>query len=255
MALGRSLLEAWRTDRSAFETYQSLQSAAKRASFARRYWAAFFGTWDGRTLFGGMYEVGAPTTVENDVEVPLTGVIDRAGTVDRYETRVTDLLKEYSGKLYIEWGGGSSGKRTWNQRADAQNKRVTELRLYQDEEPFPGYMQVCSPLSVIAEAPSGWIQRLSEAQGVYLLSCPRDGSLYVGSATGEGGFWARWAEYCSNGHGGNVALRTRRPSDFRVSILQVAGSADTEKDILRAEENWKLKLQSRSLGLNRNGPL
>jgi len=52
-------------------------------------------------------------------------------------------------------------------------------------------MAIASPLSVLGEAPSGWVQRLSEAGGVYLLSCPRNGELNVGSATGAGGFWSR----------------------------------------------------------------
>ncbi len=76
LAHGRSLLDAWRTDRPAFEQYQSLQLRSKRASFARAYWAAFFGTWDGRTVFGGIYEVGTlvpleePSTNENDRKSP-----------------------------------------------------------------------------------------------------------------------------------------------------------------------------------------
>ncbi|WP_223799738.1 GIY-YIG nuclease family protein [Sphingomonas nostoxanthinifaciens] len=85
-----------------------------------------------------------------------------------------------------------------------------------------------------------------------MLTCPRDGSLYVGSATSPGGFWARWAEYRANGHGGNVALRDRPPSDFIVSVLEVAGSTATVDDILASEALWKRKLQSRELGLNRN---
>ena len=252
MGRDRSLLEVWRTDRPSFEAYQFLQSTAKRSSFARPYWAALFGTWDGRTVFGGIYEVGTPETIAEDVQMPFTGTTERAGTVDRYPTLLTELLGEYSGRLFIDWGGGSSGKRSWNQRADAQDKRITELHLIEGEQPFPGLMAIAQPLSVIAEAPPGWIQRLSEAQGVYLLACPRNGELYVGSATAVGGFWARWQEYRRNGHGGNLALIDREPTDWLVSILEVAGSADSPDDILANEAMWKLKLQSRNLGLNRN---
>ena len=252
MGRGRSLLDAWRTDRPSFEAYQALQLRAKRSSFARRYWAAFFGTWDGRTLFGGIYAVAGRQDVAGALEVPLTGVVEPDGSLDRYDTRQTDLLAEYSGRLYIDWGGGSSGRRSWNQRADAQDKRVTELHLDQAEQPFPGYMAITSPLSVIAEAPSGWIERLAEARGVYLLACPRTGELYVGSATAGGGFWSRWQEYRRNGHGGNVALVGRDPTDWRVSILEVAGTAASIDDIIAAEQQWKIKLQTRELGLNRN---
>lgn len=252
LAAGRSLFEAWRTDRPSFIDYQAIQLASKRASFARRYWAAFFGTWDGRTAFGGLFAVGAPESVPGELVVPLTSAIMPAGTVDRYPTSLTPLLAEYGGHLFIDWGGGSSGKRSWSQRAEAQDKLITELHLNSAEQPFPGFMALSAPLSEIAEAPSTWAQRLSDARGVYLLACPRNGELYVGSATAVGGFWSRWSEYRRNGHGGNIALVGRKPTDWQVSILQVAGSTDSSDDILAAEQVWKAKLQSRVLGLNRN---
>ena len=249
---GRSLIEAWRTDRAAFEQYQSLQLTAKRSSFMRPYWAAFLGTWDGRTLFAGLYAASEPVLVDQPIGVPLTGIIASPGTVDRFTTTLTDRLADYVGRLYIDWGGGSSGKRSWNQRADAQDKQITELHLDQTERPFPGLMAIASPLSVVGEAPPGWVQRLADARGVYLLACPRTGELYVGSATGAGGFWSRWQEYCRNGHGGNVALVGREPTDWRVSVLQVAGSVDSADDILAMEAAWKVKLQAREFGLCRN---
>lgn len=249
---GRSLLDAWRADRSSFDQYQALQLTSKRASFARPFWAAFFGTWDGRTLFAGIYEVATPILIDDAVEVPLVGTVEPPATVDRYPAVLTDILGDYSERLYIDWGGGSSGKRSWSQRAEAQNKAVTELHLGAAEAPFPGFMVLSAPLSIIAEAPPSWVERLSEARGVYLLACPRTGELYVGSATAEGGFWSRWSEYRRNGHGGNVALVGREPTDWRISILQVAGSTDSTDDILAAEHLWKGKLQSRELGLNRN---
>jgi hypothetical protein len=248
----RSLFDWWHQDRPAFEAYQSLQLNSKRASFARPHWAAFLGTWDGRTMFAGIYQVGSPSLLDHEVEAPISGDRFPAGTIDRYETRFTSLLSPYSGRLYIDWGGGASGKRAWSQRADLQDKLVTELHLDAAERPFPGLMEIALPLSSIAEAPPSWIQRLAEARGIYLLTCPRTGELYVGSATAAGGFWSRWSEYAANGHGGNVALVDRGPADWIVSILQVAGSAHTGDDIPAMEQVWKRKLQSRELGLNRN---
>jgi len=252
LSVKRSLLDAWRADRGEFERYQALQLTAKRTSFIRPYWAAFFGTWDGRTMFAGIYEVGAPEVLAEAVEVPLAGTIEPAGTVDRYPTRLTSHLADHSERLYIEWGGGSSGKRSWSQRADTQNKLITELHVGAAEDPFPGYMNLSAPLSRLSESPSSWVQRLSEARGVYLLACPRNGELYVGSASGAGGFWSRWQEYRRTGHGGNVALIGREPTDWRVSILQVASSTDTLEDVLAAEQLWKAKLQTGEFGLTRN---
>ena len=66
------------------------------------------------------------------------------------------------------------------------------------------------------------------------------------------GFWGRWQDYIQTGHGGNVALKSRDPSDYHVSILEVAGTALTPDDIMKLEMQWKLKLQSIEMGLNRN---
>jgi hypothetical protein len=249
---GKATLDVWRTDRVALEGYQSLQPLAKRAHLARPFWASFIGTWDGRTLFSGLYRVGEPQPVLAPITVPLSGAVEPPGTLDHYPTDRLDLLQPYEGKLYVDWGGGSSGKRAWIQRAEARDKIITELHLGGPERPFPGLMELSTPLSTLATAPPEWIQALSAAQGVYLLTCPRDGGLYVGAAIGEDGFWSRWSDYRANGHGGNVALLEREASDYVVSILQVAGSADADDVVLAMEERWKNKLQSRHLGLNRN---
>lgn len=246
------LLDVWRTDRTLFDDYQSHQVAARRSYFAGKYWVSFVGSWDGRTLFTGLYSVGAPTTINEEVIAPISGNSDAAGTIDLYPFEHLGALEPYEGRLFIDWGGGASGKRAWIQRADQQDKLITELHLSGAEMPFPGTMELTAPLSALADAPPSWMEPLSAARGVYLLTCPRDGSLYVGSATAAGGFWSRWSEYRANGHGGNVALVGREPSDFVVSVLQVAGSTDTIDDILAAEARWKAKLLSRELGLNRN---
>jgi hypothetical protein len=86
-------------------------------------------------------------------------------------------------------------------------------------------------------------------RGVYLLTCPRTSQQYVGPADGADGFLGRWLEYARSGHGGNVALKDHELSDYRVSILEVAG---TNEDLLAMEARRKAKLQSREMGLNRN---
>ena len=86
----------------------------------------------------------------------------------------------------------------------------------------------------------------------YLLTCPRTREQYVGSATGAEGFHGRWLSYTRDGHGENVMLKSRDPSDYQVPILEVAGSAVPFEEILAMEALWKQKLQSRETGLNRN---
>ena len=96
------------------------------------------------------------------------------------------------------------------------------------------------------------VNDLSAARGVYLLTCPATGRHYVGSATGVDGFWGRWSEYRRSGHGGNVGLFGVETAPFSVSILQVAGSGDTETDIITLEQIWKNKLASLAFGFNHN---
>ncbi|WP_156677944.1 GIY-YIG nuclease family protein [Sphingomonas profundi] len=249
---GQSLADIWRNDPSLFELYQAAQATAQRVQFSRAYWAAFIGTWDGRTMFVGLYEVDAPTLIAEDRVAPISGVVDPGGQYDHYPTSLADALKGYAGRLFIDWGGGASGKRAWVQKAETQDKLVTELTLDASDRPFPGLMELTAPLSSLDAAPPTWAQRLKEARGVYLLTCPRDGSLYIGSATGEGGFWQRWSEYRANGHGGNVAMRGRERSDYVASVLEVSGSTATPDDILAAEASWKRKLLTGQFGLTRN---
>lgn len=248
----RTPFDLWRARIEDFEHYQSYQLIKEREKFRARYWASFVGLADGRTLFVGLYEVGDPEPVTQDRALAETGQFMPAGTFDYYAPRRSDQLFDLAGRLYVDWGGGPSGKRAWKQRADRQDKVVSELHRDLRVLPYPGHMQLMAPLSIIADAPSDWIAVLSAARGVYLLTCPRTGELYVGSAVGGQGFWGRWMNYEADGHGGNVAFITRERSDWTVSILQLAGSADTVDDILAMEALWKAKLASRTFGLNRN---
>ncbi|WP_246709873.1 hypothetical protein [Rhizobium laguerreae] len=71
-------------------------------------------------------------------------------------------------------------------------------------------------------------------------------------ASGVDGFIGRWREYFATGHGGNVGLKSRDPSDYQLSILETVGSTATTADLGELERRWKDKLQSREMGLNRN---
>jgi hypothetical protein len=241
--------ELWLDDRAAFEEYQQHQLHGERARFAGRYWASFAGLRDDRTVFLGIYEVDGAEQLLHPYHFAASGKQFDAGMIDRYSITRTELLSEFSERLFIDWG---PGKRSWQQRADYQDKRVTELRQQAQDASFPGLMHWTAPASRLSALPAAWREHLALARGVYLLSCPRTGELYVGSASGEQGFWGRWTSYEVDGHGGNIALKLRERSDLQISILQVAGSSETPDSILAAEALWKSKLGSREFGLNRN---
>jgi hypothetical protein len=248
-AKGRTPYELWRDDRPAFEFYQSAQSIGNRAKLKGEYWASFVVGPGSETLLAGFYHCYYTGINEAERPWPHAAGHDPIGTCDVYELTPDERLNDLTGRLVIEWG---DGERSWIQRADNQNKAVCEIRRIFREPDFPGYARFISPLSKVEGLPPGWITTLRASRGVYLLTCPKTKEQYVGSATGADGFLGRWLAYASDGHGGNVALKSADRSDYQVSILEVAGSAADLLEILQMEELWKQKLQSREMGLNRN---
>jgi hypothetical protein len=226
-----------------------LQSKKNRSKLKAPYWASFVGTLDERTMFVGLYSVKYSGLLKEDTRKPHRDGIDKARTRDVYKLDLLEIHKDFIGKLFIDWGPGALA---WVQYADRNNKPIIELRKEVKERDFPGYLNFIEPLSKLDSLPVSWATTLKIARGVYLLTCPKTKEQYVGSACGEHGFWGRWQDYVNNSHGGNKELKSRDPSDYQVCILEVAGSSASNEDILAMESRWKLKLQSREMGLNKN---
>ncbi len=248
-AKGRTPYALWRDDRPAFETYQEGQSFSNRAKLKGDYWASFVVSPGGETLLAGFYQARYAGVNAEPRLWPHAEGVNAAGTCDVYALTLDERLNDLAGRLVIAWG---DAERAWIQRADNQDKTVLQVREAFREADFPGFVRFLSPLSKVEGLPAAWIAALSASRGVYLLTCPKTREQYVGSASGAGGFHARWMAYVRDGHGGNVGLKSRDPSDYQVSILEVAGSAATPEDVLAMEALWKQKLQSREMGLNKN---
>jgi hypothetical protein len=170
---------------------------------------------------------------------------DPVGSCDIYDLTPDERLNDLAGRLVVDWA-----ERAWIQRADNQNKAVREIRPAFQEPAFPGFVNFIEPLSRIEALPATWVAALTASRGVYLLTCPKTREQYVGSASGAEGLYGRWLAYARDGHGGNVALKSREPSDYQVSILEVVGSSATADEIVHMETLWKRKLKSREMGLN-----
>ncbi|RMV80675.1 GIY-YIG nuclease family protein [Pseudomonas amygdali] len=130
---------------------------------------------------------------------------------------------------------------------------------------FPGFKNVDvshRELKIIVkQGLESWQTALSSVAGVYLISDRTEGEhqLYVGSATGTGGLWDRWANYANSGHGGNTRIRdlhTKRGKDFaenfRFSILEIADKHTGKEEMMEKEIHWKRRLLTRDSGLNGN---
>jgi len=140
-------------------------------------------------------------------------------------------------------------------------REVLERRMSVSE--FPGYRNLVLrkptlDLIVAQDIPS-WRGALSAVAGVYLIQDTQTGKLYVGSATGEGGIWARWSQYSATGHGGNADLRKLLRVEgadyarhFQYTVLEIADTHASEDDVLGRESHWKRVLGSREHGYNAN---
>lgn len=246
---GRGPYHLWLKAPDDFMAYQAIQSPSKRTTLSGRYWAAFVATPSDDTLFVGIWSAFYLGLNPTRLARPQSkDTFEEPATVDTYQLTATDYLADLAGRLVVDW---SVGQRSWVQYAHARDKQVIELRRAFREEEFPGFLRFQTQLSQVPQLPESWRAILRNAKGIYLLTCPRTQEQYVGSATGADGFVGRWDFYVQNGHGGNVALKSRELSDYRISILEVAGSSASTPEIIASEELWKRKLQSKEMGLNR----
>lgn len=239
----------WRDDRPRFEAYQETQSIGDAPDLRAPYWASFVGVPGKETLFVGIYAAESVGLLPTDRPHPVTGGVEAAGSCHLYRLELRPELAEYGGLLWIDWG---PGYRAWIQRGDRKPKPIVELRRTFADPPFPGYARLILRLSEIEAIPPTWREALRATRGIYLMTCPGTHEQYVGMASGGDGFLGRWREYAASGHGGNVALKSRDPSDYQLSILETVGLSATLADLAALEILWKDKLQSREMGLNRN---
>ncbi|MFG1188618.1 GIY-YIG nuclease family protein [Xanthobacter flavus] len=236
----RTPYELWRNDRHALDLYQRIQ---KKPIFSRGLLASFVATPLGETLFVGLYTVRGIGVVPEGMLDPVHHY--SVAGMHLYDLDHDPRLLDFEGKAVIEWGKGYI---QWVQNAE-NDKRVLEIRREVVEPAFPGFLSLVLPLSELDAIPLSWIERLQEARGVYVITCPRMREHYVGSAVGGEGFYGRWRQH-ARFEGDAVQFRSREPSDYQVTILETAGSATSDAEVLAAEQRWMKKLQSREMGLN-----
>ena len=102
-----------------------------------------------------------------------------------------------------------------------------------------------------------WHGALANIKGIYLITDISTGKHYVGKASGDEGIWQRWCAYAKNGHGGNEELMKllaengeEHMKNFQYSILEIADSHASDKDILNRESYWMEVLKTREFGMN-----
>lgn len=240
---GKSPYGLWVAADGRFDMYQRIQ---RKDRFKGAEWVvSFVATPLDETLFTGVYRALGTGLVPSGTADPLGGH-DVSGFF-LYELEHAEALQEYTGRIVIDWGPAF---RAWVQRADRQNKAILEIRRTAIEPPFPGFTAFSWRIRELSSIPPSWRGALSAVGGVYLLACCSTGRQYIGSASGVGGFWARWEDYFRTGHGGNEGMKLAPETDYQVSILEFASSSLSRDEIIRMEERWKDKLLTRTFGLN-----
>lgn len=204
-----------------------------------RYWVVF--------IREGGNQARLWSVVENRGELSNDGV-----------RRIFDLVEvehmaDLRSRLVIGW---SSPRRWWMYGPTASRYPVMGIA---DAEPipFPGFdrliLNYAQLQAVMREHRyASWRTALSSVVGIYLITDTRDGRHYVGKADGEENIRQRWSIYATNGHGGNVELRGLDPSTFRYSLLRVFDPSTPTSAIDASESHFKVALDSRRHGLNRN---
>lgn len=175
------------------------------------------------------------------------------GTLRTFDLVETEHMADLRNRLVIGW----RSPRTWRINATtAAGYPVMEIA---DAEPvpFPGFDRLVldhTQLQAVMREHryASWRTALSSVVGVYLITDTRDGRQYVGKADGAESIRQRWNAYATNGHGGNVELRNVDPTTFRFSLLRVFDPATPTREIDATERHYKLALDTRRHGLNRN---
>jgi hypothetical protein len=202
-----------------------------------------------RWLFAGMYQV---LGVSRGTKIPYL-----------YRTRLLPDRADLIGRVIVRYKRPFRASYIWGHKY-GEYLEIAEIRpIRVSIEEFPGYNDVIVShrelRMIISQQEPSWRSALSNVKGVYLVSDTATGKMYVGSATGEGGLWQRWASYADTGHGGNIELERlieangpEYATNFQYAVLEIADSHSTEEFIRGRESHWKDVLLSRRFGYNSN---
>lgn len=226
------------------------------------YWAVFISGTGTLATFYALYQVGS--TVPDTADMAPQGLPDceareYKGENTLFQLKPVDLLKEYNGKLTIDWGKSA---RMWHQRGSSEKPIVSLLP--DEKKVFSGFEDLVlsyDELKDILSNPTAyeaWHAALSSVYAIYLIVDRETGKQYVGSAYGSGGLLGRWSCYVGTHHGNNKLMHElickypERYNSFQFSILQILPKTLTADEVVAIESRYKRKLLSIEFGMNGN---
>ena len=251
----------------AFNAYQSTHYPRQVAQLMKaKTLAAFIASGVGKATFAGIFDVcgwidrtasdqlldpGVQKLLEFDLPKP-------TGTAKWFNLSLSPKLREYQGRLEIDWSGGASGGKAWSRWATSvpgKNFPVAAVHTasqFADAKAMPDWNELVLTWAELNVIPKAWARKLKEWRCIYFILDTSDSKGYVGAAYGEDNLYGRWINYASSGDGGNELLKLRTPTNLRFSILQRLSPDLDEKGVRQIESSWKKRLGTKSFGLNAN---
>lgn len=244
-----------------YNHYQSIQGPKVEPSVAKAsHIVSCIGHEAGKALFIGVYRVEGWEEMlgrewrELENSKFLLGLGDRGPKPDSqkkiFRLNLMDAMAAWKGKLVLDW---PPPERSWWRRA---HKNVMTIHAIHEESvlvrAMPYWTELALTWTELQSLPKSWQAAIAQWRGVYLILDRGDGKAYVGSAYGRDNILARWQRYAETGHGGNVELKGRNPTRFRYSILERVSPDMPAEDVIALESNWKERLGTREVGLNKN---
>jgi len=240
-----------------FEIYQSFQ---KSKCFDCDYIIVFIGGISTTAIFHRVYKVIQKKNASDvRLEKPEYEIF-RNGSGVWYELLPIDDYSDLSGRLVINWG-----KSTLSWYQNFKEKEIIEILPKGYIKEFPGYLNFTLTFDELVQISKNqfsnrtWVEALKRVAGIYLILNTKDGTQYVGKASGKDGIWGRWLSYSNDGHGGNILLEqlvnednTNFPTCFQYTILYTFTTNASADEISSIETLYKKKLGSRVFGLNEN---
>lgn len=258
--LRSALSTMWRERPDLLAAWQAVHHPQVESSLRGHAVMASFAPLDrGRHLFIGLFDLSRHEAlpVEAIYADPRYGELEetygatdttlrnnlRFGTQTSFLTEPLDAMADLRGRLVV----ATPPDRT----TDVEVLAVTEA---QGEGPMPEWRRLRLSATQVRSPPRDWALHLADWQGIYLIVDEADGDRYVGSASGVGGFLARWQQHVAReAEGVTARLRERDPSGFSFSILErVADMVPAE--VSRLEQTWMDRLHTRRFGLNAGAP-
>ena len=243
-----------------FNAYQRCQTPrVERQMEQASHVASFIGHEPGHALFVGLYKNGVPRKVSHHWrqressfrELMQLGMPNGPNDCLWFDLQMTPILLRWQGKLVIKWPGKELSYSRW-----AHKGSRFDVEVIHDESQLaagvPDWRSLVLRWDELDRIPKSWKAALREWRGIYFIFDTRTKKGYVGSAYGNDNILGRWLGYAKSGHGGNRRLRTLRPDGFQFSILERMSQDTLPEEMIKRENEWKVRLHTREFGLNEN---